>query len=381
MATVVKDRRGRSPYWIAAYTTADGRRLKKSTKTTDRREAMEIALMLERAERLGAKGEATESRLRDLLAETLERISDGAETIRNFTVEGWFEEWFARKRPLLAEGSIWTYQRAIQTFIGSLGKRAKLGLGAATAADVQRWVNEEAKGGRAASSIALNLKIVRAGFRRAIEEGLLHGTNPATLVDLPRGHSVEREVFTNAELDLLIAASTGEWKTVTLLGVYTGQRLRDCCNVRWADVDLARGFITFRVIKRHGKPLRIPIHPVLNEHLESIAGDDPNAYLTPTLANRETRGAHGLSQGFFDVMRAAGVDRGSAKSGKRTMSLRSFHSLRHTAATRLLEAGVDREIVRRITGHADSDSFQRYLHPDDATLAAAVGKLTRKAPG
>lgn len=375
MAYVVKDSRGRSPFWTACYNAADGRRLKKSTKEKNRRKALEIALALERAERLGDRGEATEARLRELLAETLERVSDGADTLRNFTAEGWITEWLNRKRPLLAAGSLWSYERATKTFIEHLGRRAKLSLAAITAGDVQGWINAESARGMACKSVGVSVKVIRAAFRRAIQEGLITGPNPAECVDLPKGVSVERETFTAQELDMLIAAAEGDWKTVTLIGVYCGQRLRDCADVRWGDVDLHGGFITFRVKKAHGKALRVPIHPALREHLEGIAGDDPNAYLAPSLCNRETGGAHGISAGFQQVMKAAGVAPGEARSGKRRMTLRGFHALRHTAATRLLQAGVDAEIVRRITGHADHASFQRYLHPDDATLSGAIRKM------
>jgi len=48
MASVV--RRAKSRFWTACYTARDGRQLKKSTKTTDRRAAVQIALDLERVQ-------------------------------------------------------------------------------------------------------------------------------------------------------------------------------------------------------------------------------------------------------------------------------------------------------------------------------------------
>ena len=39
MAIVVRDSRNRSPFWYACYTTADGRRLKKSTKESNQTKA------------------------------------------------------------------------------------------------------------------------------------------------------------------------------------------------------------------------------------------------------------------------------------------------------------------------------------------------------
>jgi hypothetical protein len=59
MGTLVKDARGRSPYWYCACTTADGRRLKKSTKETDRRKAKIICEAFEVAEESAKHGTAT----------------------------------------------------------------------------------------------------------------------------------------------------------------------------------------------------------------------------------------------------------------------------------------------------------------------------------
>src|SRR5947208_633802 len=63
MATVVKDSRGRSKYWIACYTDSAGRRLKKSTKLTNKKKALEVALSLEHGEHLARSGAVTETRL------------------------------------------------------------------------------------------------------------------------------------------------------------------------------------------------------------------------------------------------------------------------------------------------------------------------------
>ena len=71
MAIVVRDSRNRSPFWYACYTTADGRRLKKSTKQTDQRKAKLVAEALQRAEGLAKDRELTELRTRELLSDVL----------------------------------------------------------------------------------------------------------------------------------------------------------------------------------------------------------------------------------------------------------------------------------------------------------------------
>src|SRR5437870_9704570 len=84
MATLVKDSRGRSPFYYCQYRAADGRWLKKSTKQTDRSKAMEIALRLEQAENAAKVGTFTEQTARKLLGEILERVT--GDTMQNYKI-------------------------------------------------------------------------------------------------------------------------------------------------------------------------------------------------------------------------------------------------------------------------------------------------------
>ena len=52
-----------------------------------------------------------------------------------------------------------------------------------------------------------------------------------------------------------------------------------------------------------------------------------------------------------------------------------FHDLRHSAVTRLLEAGVDIRTIMAITGHKSVARFKRYSHPSDSHLKTAVEGL------
>ncbi|MGW0868987.1 tyrosine-type recombinase/integrase [Streptomyces sp. NPDC002740] len=51
------------------------------------------------------------------------------------------------------------------------------------------------------------------------------------------------------------------------------------------------------------------------------------------------------------------------------------HMLRHSAATRWLRDGVDRDVVQRLLGHASPLSMERYRHVDDAEARAAVERV------
>ena len=50
---------------------------------------------------------------------------------------------------------------------------------------------------------------------------------------------------------------------------------------------------------------------------------------------------------------------------------------RHTAATRLGEAGCSDEHIRAVTGHASREVVGRYVQPNATTARAAIATLTR----
>jgi len=52
------------------------------------------------------------------------------------------------------------------------------------------------------------------------------------------------------------------------------------------------------------------------------------------------------------------------------------HTLRHTAAMRLLHAGVDTTVIALWLGHERIDTTQIYLHADLALKERAIGRTT-----
>jgi len=52
-----------------------------------------------------------------------------------------------------------------------------------------------------------------------------------------------------------------------------------------------------------------------------------------------------------------------------------WHDLRHTFATRLVEAGVHLSIVQKLCGHSSHNTTTRYAHVDDKLMRAAMDKL------
>lgn len=370
MASVHKQ--PRSPYWFAFWRDSAGRLHKRSTKQSDRRQALTIALEFERTEKAAGAGTLTEAQCRTVLADILSRCDNGEE-MRSPTLAAWLAQWLESKTALNSPGTALRYGQTVKGFLAHLDRRARLPLTAITARDVQGFLSARSKSGCAPSTVQVEGKTLRAAFNRARREGLI-SVNPAEQVDLPKRQSVERGTFTPVEVAILLEKADPEWQTCIRIGYFTGARLSECVKVRWEDVDLLAGTITFPKTKTGAVHVAV-LHPELREHLESIAGDTAGP-LMPRLAKARIGGCRGLSLQFKGILERAGLDADMVQgSGKRPVSRKSFHALRHSYNTALANAGVPEDLRMKLSGHKSRAVSRGYTHHELETLRSAVAKL------
>jgi site-specific recombinase XerD len=103
--------------------------------------------------------------------------------------------------------------------------------------------------------------------------------------------------------------------------------------------------------------------------LALVSGDlslAPSPYL---FTNPETGvGFTNIDHGYREAVRKAGL------SGV------NFHTLRHTFASRLVQAGVPLNTVRELLGHGSMQVTMRYAHLAPNNLHEAVAVLAKKGP-
>jgi hypothetical protein len=184
MAYVVKDSRGRSPYWTACYADAVGRRLKKSTKLTNKAKALQVALALEHGEGLARRGAFSEVRLRELFEQTLERVVGKPAT--HYTVTKWFDWWAEKNAKKWSPTTAERYRQATREFIESLGNRGDLSLEHVTDRDILKFRDAESGRGLSNKSANLSVKIVSMAFHDALRHNHIK-FNPCHGLALPRG--------------------------------------------------------------------------------------------------------------------------------------------------------------------------------------------------
>jgi site-specific recombinase XerD len=85
-------------------------------------------------------------------------------------------------------------------------------------------------------------------------------------------------------------------------------------------------------------------------------------------ARSQTGHTMNIEKSFRRVVAAAGLD------PKQVLR----HTLRHTAITHLVQAGIDLPTVKRISGHKTLQMVERYSHHNEAHIQAAMDKLEQR---
>ena len=368
MASIVK--RDNSKFWTACFTNHDGRQLKRSTKTTDKRQALQIALELERVEKQASAGAITTVQLRKVLNDVSEKIN--GDTIIAPSVEDYFKDWMKGITTRNRAATLERYGKTVRLFLAGLNGRAQKPVTGITPKDIEMFLNTRLETGVAPQTAIIDIKTLNTAFRRAEAYGIIL-KNPVAAVRLPKDERSEREVFTHEEVQKLLNATPSlEWQTLILLGYFIGARLSDCVQMKWENIHPEKGVIIYHQ-RKTSKKVIIPMHFHIIEHLKYISTFGTTGYLCPKLAMKGTGGKHGLSEGFIRVVLKAGLDPMIVKGkGIRNFTKRSFHSLRHSFNSVLANAGVADEVRMKLTGHSSKAMNQNYTHLQVATLKNAM---------
>jgi hypothetical protein len=217
MASILKKPGSRSPYWFAAFRGVDGRRKQKSTKTTDRRLALEMAVQWEKAAMAGRSGIITEAQTRKVLNEILEAAT--GEPMHFATVKDFFADWLKDKEGAKKTRTTQKYAPLTTSFLSSIGKRARLSLAAIGPADLRQWRSSLEKKGLSAATVNGSLRIISSAFERARRLGYIQANPCLGLESLKDEEKGEKDCFTSEQIKSLLQAAKGtDWEGAITLG-------------------------------------------------------------------------------------------------------------------------------------------------------------------
>jgi integrase/recombinase XerC len=231
----------------------------------------------------------------------------------------------------------------------------------------------------ARSSISRRLASLRSLFRFAQREGLVQ-TNPAKPLRNPRRERKLPHFLTTSEVATLLEAPSrrshlGLRDRAILETIYSaGLRVSELVGMNDGDLDLQRGLVRVR-----GKGKRERLAPLGRYAVEALrrwlakrvlADDERQGEAAPVFVNKFGRRltTRSVARMIEQLLLKTGLD-------LRT----SPHTLRHSFATHLLDAGADIRSVQELLGHKSLVTTQIYTHISTASLREAYEKAHPRA--
>lgn len=354
-------RRPRSPHWHYDF-TVQGHRFRGSTQTPDRRTA-----------------EAVEAKLR---ADAILGGLTGQKP--RFQLDHAFGKYLIEHAAHLPARSRKTIEGQLATLLDGLGK--------------DHWLDHDVSG-RLSDYVARRRgqKIRRPGKAVRVNPDRL--VSPATV-----NHEVAllKTVYRMADLRWGWAVRHPDWKAFRLpqkdgrarhlrhdealrvmaeldkprsrhirgiveMALLTGLRLGQVIRLDWSQVDLAGGTMAFLVKSRKHKDGKRIVLPVSQDLRVLLANQGPRE-AGPVWLRKGRWPVKDIKWGYNAAVRRAGV------------TDFTFHDLRHTYATWQRQRRVPLEVLRRLLGHADIRTTQRYAHVGDAEVIAAAEAASEAAP-
>src|SRR5260370_12675641 len=175
MSSNLKDSRGRSKYWIASFTNSEGRRLKRSKKTTDSELAKKLAQEWDVAGKAGRAGRLVESQCRKVLAQIYE-VATG-KPLHFRTARSWFNGWLEEKKVSISPRTFLKYDQIVREFIAHLDKRADAMLAEIVEDALKSFRNSLTRSGHSPATVNGAWKILRIPFSLAHQLGYV-AANP-----------------------------------------------------------------------------------------------------------------------------------------------------------------------------------------------------------
>ncbi len=238
----------------------------------------------------------------------------------------------------------------------------------------------EQERGNSARTRNARLAAIRSLFRYAALRHPEHAATISRVLSIPpkRFERALVSFLTDPELDALLNAPDRDTWTgrrdhaLILLAAQTGLRASELIRLSCSDLHLRHGAYVNCVGKGRKQritPLTRSTVAILGDWLRERAGQ-PTDPLFPT------RTGSALSRDALEHRLAKHVATATQQCPQLQTKQITAHVLRHTAAMRLLQAGVDTSTIALWLGHEQADTTQIYLHADLALKEQALARTT-----
>jgi integrase len=303
------------------------------------------------------------------------------------TVTHYLLVWLETMKPVVKPRT-WMYYRSY-VHIHVLPTLGRVQLSRLTAQHLQQLYAQKLAAGLSSTTVHHLHAVLHKALHNAVRLGLVQ-RNVADLVDRPRQRHVEIAYLSPEQAQRLLATAVGDrLEALYVLALTTGMREGELLALRWQDVNLAAATLQVRATlqclggrlelaepKSARSRRRIALSAVavtaLQHHWErqqaerQLLGpvwDTASDLVFPNSIGKPINPSNLVCREFHPLLKKAGLPR------------MRFHDLRHTAASLLLNRGVNIKVVSEMLGHADvSMTLRVYAHvmPHMQQAAASI---------
>lgn len=308
------------------------------------------------------------------------------------TYKNWIEIWIERKSLLVKESTFAAYSNILVNHL--LPTFGELELAEITEERMQEYVFSLVKEGRLDGKGGLNpssAKDMLIVLKTTLRDAMRAKELPRMVYDVrvPIKRRFESiSLLDRKEQERLIQAIYLDFSSKSagiLLCLYTGLRIGELCALQWKDIDFENRILHVRktVQRVYRKQLNgtgkskvviaapksrtsareIPLAPILLPVLERLRKKDAECYfIGGKVKCSEVR----TYREFYDRFLA-----------RHNLKHIRFHALRHTFATRCIEAGGDCKTVSELLGHSTVNlTLNLYVHPQMAQKRQCIESLS-----
>lgn len=299
------------------------------------------------------------------------QLSDVSDQVRaaSIPIKQLFEIW--QRSPIRGRATgrtLYSYQHQLTAFTDWL---ACIYPEITNARDVSQTVAEEyithRRNTRSTGTVQKDLNLLSAVWKSlALKYGLEYNPWHPDRIARPAAKPVSRRALTDAECDALLAAADATQRLRILLALDAGLRLSDIIHLEWRFIDLDRRITNALPTRKTGAKIFNPISERLKsallEHRAEQPQDEPHVFPEDLKRIRANGDPERITHEMKRLFERAGIKTIQTDKDGKAHTVASFHSLRHTFVSRLMERGVNPYYVQRAVGHSTMMMTAHYDH-------------------
>lgn len=263
-----------------------------------------------------------------------------------------YEKWSEEKFPKISDSNIRGYKTSFNKCAQLHGMKFRQ----IKKMHMQRVINENE---HLSYQVRMKLKTLFSQlYQFAVENDIVEKDYSKFVEAGEQTTKIVRTPFSDAEIETLWRNLDIPYVDTILIMIYSGMRVGELLSIKSANVNIDRQILIGGIKTKASIDRTIPIHDRI---LPLINLDNEHLVVSPT--GKKMSYNNYIQRQFTPIMKKLGMNH-------------LPHDCRHTTATLLDNAGVDRTIVKLILGHASNDVTERvYTHKTPEQLLKAINTI------